>query len=769
MRFRRIFLTVLGVVSFAATHGAAQPLQSEGVIYAFTQMRLGNAQQYVLLPVAADTVRPDQPLSSSIPSAFLLLRNGKPAIYGNTSITATDDLLSSGRVVVNIDPSRAGNFELIAAETIYTFSQLGVDSVEFPGFSDSALQRDDVTFAAYRMQVPMWQAVVAGRVHESDIVLEDGSLVASDDFYQRLDDGDARLQQQVLDVLSEGNDAAQFAILGVIAGLNISNYEAAVIPSLSHASPALRDVAMRALAPSSSQAAWDAIVNVMNTDAEPALRTVAAQFVAASPIEAVRLNELFFRATTPDPAVRVTALREMALIADPRVPLEMVRYVGDADPGVAQTAIDGLTTLNAWDALANVMNEPTAPEALRLAASGALATAATGEARLAGLQFRASVLRGEQAVGVVNAIAALTDVDPRLSIEGMLAHPDSPVRIRATQLLAERGAFESIAALSDAADAAGEATDVRDAAADAAWTILLAAGAERVGRSTTDSDPFVRAAAFRALGTLAQQGQGGADVFTRLVAGLADGDDQIRAACVLAVGGFATQEALDAVLAVQTDSSPRVVGAMARSLGNFPGEGWSGTVNPLAIDLLNSGEPEIIAGAVEALGMLGQTQLRQAVISMVGFPDPRVRASAMRAAVQLVDPLAPREVISAVSGQLRDEVPANRVLAARLLGGFSEDSAVLLLSQVVNDPDMELRVASIEALGRTGIRGAGLVLIGIVEDPDRNVRLVAINALRALNLRSLATEIEAAAARSPDPVTVEAMLEAARWLNQNGV
>ncbi len=58
-----VFLFVAALVSAPL---AAQPLQSEGVVFAFTQMRLGAAQQYVLLPVAADTVRPDEPLSRSV-------------------------------------------------------------------------------------------------------------------------------------------------------------------------------------------------------------------------------------------------------------------------------------------------------------------------------------------------------------------------------------------------------------------------------------------------------------------------------------------------------------------------------------------------------------------------------------------------------------------------------------------------------------------------------------------------------------------------------
>lgn len=765
---RTFRLFVLSTSLLAGAPLAAQQLASEGVIFAFTQMRLGEASQYVLMPVAADSVRPAEPLTSSVPSAFLLLRNGKPAIYGNTSITLTDSMAAEGRVTVSVDPGRAANFELIAAETVYTFTQLGIDEVEFPGFADEPLDRGDVTYTAYRLQVPMWQALVGVEVHESDVLLLDGTRVDAAEFYTRMEDGDTRVHGQVLELVREGSPAARFGLLGVIATLGVPGFEDAVIPSLTDPDPTFRDAALRALVGSSDPAAWEAIVLMMNADPEPGLRTAAAVAVAASPIESVRLNELFFRATTPDPTIRLAAVREMSEISDDRVPNELLRYVGDADPTVSQAAIDGLTLRGAWDALEMIMGDEAGANNVRLAAAGALASASTGDSRLAGLAFTASTLDGELAIAAIDAIAALDDRDPRETLEAMLQHRDAPVRVHAAGVIGGRGDTASLGALSDAAEGAEGDIDMRNASAEAAFAIISSQESDRVERFASDSDPFVRAAAFRALGAMALAGQGSSNVYDRLVAGLADSNEQIRAACAIAVAGFGTQQALDAILALRDDPSSQVVGAMALGLGSFPGEAWAATVNPVVVDLLASGDPEIIAGAVDALGLLGQVALRPAVIEKITFADARVRAAAMRAAALLADPAAPREVISAIAGQMRDEVASNRVLAAELLGGFSDDSSVLLLSQFVTSTDLDLRFAAIDALGHTGLRGAGMVLLGLIEDPDRGTRLAAIASLRTLSLRDMVPDMQGAAARDQDPVSSAALLETIDWLLANG-
>ena len=193
IRIRTGAIAALAATLLLAVPATAQ-LQSEGVIYAYMSLRVGSVQQPVIVPIPAEQVRPDMPLQATIPAAFGLLRYGKPATYGNASVTVSDALLAQERVAVNLDPSAdASAFEVISAETVLTFAALGIERVIFPGWNDAGLTAADIEYATFRFQVPMWQALVGGQVHGADIVMPDDTRVPSAEFYQRLADGDPRV------------------------------------------------------------------------------------------------------------------------------------------------------------------------------------------------------------------------------------------------------------------------------------------------------------------------------------------------------------------------------------------------------------------------------------------------------------------------------------------------------------------------------------------------------------------------------------------------
>jgi len=765
-RFRWLVLALC--LAFAAPVSAQQPqLQSEGVIFAVTLMRVGQAQQYVLLPVASNQVRPDAPMTSSIPTAFGILRAAKPSVYGNSSIRFTDQDAARGVVVVNIDPGRSANFEPIAAETIFTFTQLGATGVDFPGFTDSPIGRDTVQYTTWRAQVPMWQALLAGRVYESDVRLPDGDLVDSGDFYTRLEDGDSSLQRLVLDIIEGDDPTPQFAMLGVIADLDIGGYESSVVPILTHEDPNFRGAALQALVASDDAEAWDAIVEMMTTDPVIDLQHAAAQAVAVAPREDVRLYEVFYRAETMEPQIRLAAIAEAAAIDDDRVDDRLVTWLADADPAVAEASVDALTTRESWDALTTAMNDEALPDGVRLAAASSLASNADGEDRLAGLTYRGFAMAGDPALAVIDEINAMTSPDTRTTIEDFLGHPDPLLQIRAAEHLGARANRSSLDPLEEAY--ASEDLDVQAAVRDAAFEVVRGQDYASINQWAVGRNTFRKAAAFRALAALAQEGTGGNSVFNTLVTGLTDSAAEIRAASVTSLALYVNQEALDAILTVSEDPEPSVQAAVALALGSFTDDAYADTVNPLVTGYVASGDPEIMAGGIEALGMLGQTAMLPAVLPQIQYPDPRVRAAAMRAAAALADPANPGSVVNSIGGQLRDESVANRVLAAQLLGDFGNDAAILLLTQVVNDPVEEVRYAAISALGQTGERGAGMVLVGLIEDPTRDIRLAAIEALRTLNLRSMVPDLDAVASREQDAVTLEALQALIAELNASGV
>lgn len=762
-------IALVAALLLAAAPASAQ-LQSEGVIYAYMSLRVGSVQQPVIVPIPAEQVRPDLPLQSTIPAAFGLLRYGKPATYGNASVTVSDALIAQERVAVNLDPmSDASAFEVIAAETVLTFTALGIERVIFPGWNDDGLTADDISYATYRFQVPMWQALVGGTVNGADIVLPDGDRIPSREFYDRMEDGDPNLHSAVLDVIRDEDRVSTYYLLTVISGLGIDDYESAVAPIVTDEDPAYRAAALNALAPSSAEGAWDAILQMMTEDPDPQLRAAAAQALAVSPIEGYRVYEVFYRADSGDPAMEMEAIAQMGTLNDERVIARLREYLGAPDAERRRAAADALHALAAWPALQDAMEDDALEAEVRLVAATALANDASGQSRLAGLEYRGHNTVGDIATTALDRIAALDDVDPGEVIEGFLGHADVAVAIYAAGVLAARADVDALDALSDTGSDESNPLDLRIAAGDAAYAIISGLSQSQIDDFAGDRDPFLQRSAYRALGDLAAQGRAGSDVFDTLRDGLGSSDPGIRGASARALASYGTAEALELIVGIENDPVAEVRADVALALGNFPGEEFADTTNPTVVGYVESGEPVVVAAALEALAALEQGQLLSVVLDKVQFPDGRVRASAMRAAAALANPAELQPVINAIGAGLRDEEIPNRVLSAQLLGQFTNSLAVLSLSQVVNGPEPEVRYAAISALGHTRHPDAVGTLMALLEDPDREIRLAAVEALRTLNMVSAMMGVEAQLARETDPVSQEALQGLLDHLSTNGI
>jgi HEAT repeat protein len=267
---------------------------------------------------------------------------------------------------------------------------------------------------------------------------------------------------------------------------------------------------------------------------------------------------------------------------------------------------------------------------------------------------------------------------------------------------------------------------------------------------------------------LAAAGKANAGVIDRLKAGLTDGSPGIRGASARALAATRTPEAFEAILALQDDPKPAVVGDLALALGSFSDAAIVEKAKEILVEFLQSGEPEVAAGALDSIGLLGFSKLLPVALEKVSHPDGRVRAAAIRAASLLADNASTRSVLNAIIGRLRDEELSNQVLAATLLGKFSNDNAVLGLSQAVNEPIPELRFATIAALGATRHPGAANVLLALFDDNDREIRLAAATAMGKLAMITTVPDLEAAAERATDPATAEALRKAIEIVKQTG-
>ena len=761
--FAAVALTLTAAPSFAQ-------LQSEGVVYSYMSMRVGVELQPVLMPVPATQVRPDMPMQATIPAAFGLLRNGKPATYGGASVTVSDALIAQERVAVNLDPAAdATAFEIIAAETVLTFTALGIERVIFPGWADDGLRAEDIAYATYRFQVPMWQALVGGTTPGAEIVLPNGDLMDGRTFYSRMEDGDPGLHDMALDILRGDNRTARYTLLGNIPALGIDNYERAVVPILQDEDPYHREAALRALGTSEREDAWEAVVAMMTDDADPGLQLLASQYLAISPLESFHAYEIFYRAQSEDVEVRLAAIGELAAVQDARVVDRLATYLADPDPVIRQASADALHALEAWDALRTAMNEEGLEADVRLLAATALADDASGDDQLVGLEYRGFASVGDIAIDALSRTESVDDVDPRPTIERFLDHDDVNVGVYAASMLSARGEEASLDALAEVGGDDERALDLLYAVGDAAYVILGGLGTNSIEEYAADRDSFLKRSAYRALGDMAADDPEDDDIFDTLSDGLADSDAGIRGASARALAAYGTQAALELIITVEMDSEAAVQADVALAMQNFPGEEYADIVSPTIVGYVQSGEPVVIAAALDSLAALGYTTLLAVALEKVQYPDARVRGSSMRAAAALADPADLRPVINAIGAGLRDAEIPNRVLSAQLLGTFTDALAVLSISQVVNDTELEVRYAAIGALGNTNHPDAVGTLLALLEDPEREIRLAAVDGLRALNMISAIPGVEAQIERETDPVSMEALNALLEHLQNNGI
>ena len=753
--FRIRLMALVALLVWLPLAQAGAQLNATGVVYALTPQNFGSSQQFVLIPMPTDAVRTDVPVQSAVPAAFGVLRDAKGVTYGNSSLRMTDADLRQKQVAVIIDPAVAEYAGVIEAETVYTFTQLGLEKVVFPGRHDKGLTRADVAYASYRQQVPFWQALPPAKLFQSDIVMADRSLVESNSFYARLADGDAKLKGAALDLLASRQTAEVMAGLGAIQSLSLTGFESKAAPLLKHPEPAVRDTTLRALATSRVPAGWDLIASVLDTEPEPVLRNMIAAMLKESPLAPYRLLEVFYRSRSGDLGVRLAAIAELAKNSDSRVAPELVRYLAAPEPEIGAAAVDALHVAKNWGALMAAMNEDRLTDEVRLAAATAM-------------EFRAFRLVGAPAVGTMEAIEGLQGTDPHAALERFLKHPTMAVRTRAAELLAERKSAASLPALVAAVKQNGENAAVLTALDESIYAITLSQPIGGITAQASGKDDLLRRAAYRALGALAAAGKANAGVIDRLKAGLTDGSPGIRGASARALAATRTPEAFEAILALQDDPKPAVVGDLALALGSFNDAALVERAKEILVGFLQSGEPEIAAGALDSIGLLGFTKLLPAALDKVSHPDGRVRAAAIRAASLLADNASTRSVLNAIIGRLRDEELSNQVLAATLLGKFSNDNAVLGLSQAVNEPIPELRFATIAALGATRHPGAANVLLALFDDNDREIRVAAATAMGKLAMITTVPDLEAAAERATDPATAEALRKAIELVKQTG-
>jgi len=429
----------------------------------------------------------------------------------------------------------------------------------------------------------------------------------------------------------------------------------------------------------------------------------------------------------PEPTVRWASAFALGQLSDSRSAVPLMHTLRDVEPRVAQAAAEALQKLGRTAVRQLVKELSSGKVETREVAAIALGHTKTQQA-IPGLKVALS--DSHPCVRTAAAIALGQMGDAIVSdLEEMLQHPKAQVRAAAAIALGYAGASQALPSLRQRLadeDPVARAGAMVALARFGEATGLLVRGnlgqrkslLMRTGHSETETIKRAKAT----IEVLAdEEVMPVSDVVDILASLLRDRNREIRQAAATALINL-TRKANSSVRALKTDGvrikTPLAVCGRAADMRQ--------AVNAL-VELLGDRVWRIRKTAALALGQLEHECFGGMRILMWRF-----RLGTYEECQAIVEGLkVHRErAVEFLTDSLRCCEPKVREIAARTLGSWAENRAVMPLIETLKQADVSVRMAAVEALGRIGSRQAVEPLMQrVLEDPEPSVRLAAVQAL----------------------------------------
>lgn len=434
-------------------------------------------------------------------------------------------------------------------------------------------------------------------------------------------------------------------------------------------------------------------------DSDIDVRLAAARATATLRIDA-GLDAVLPWLLERDPRLRVAACDVTKALPSPRSVPVLARALADGDPAVRGACADALGAQGSTDA-----TEPLAGK----------------------LDDPAPAVR----VRVVDALARIEDPRAVVPLVGKVQDSAPEVRQSVVRALGALGDPRAVQAL--LLSLRDNATEVKIEALGALGRMRVPEAVPSIAPFATDRERSLQQAALAALGRI-----GSPEALRTLVKGLGTGDD--------ASAGFSRNALRDALVATGPSAVPELEGVLARPPSKAASDSAAWILGELRakrsagvlVAALRRGAVDP-AFALFALTGAGTSAEVPVALEYLTDPDAAVRAQALAASAELLDPSHPdgRAVEPLVAALRAPHATIDeRIAAAKLLGRTGSTRAGAELAKLVTAKDDALRLAAVDALAMLGdtdrSSASGVAddaLVGLLRDPDPAVVLHAAIAL----------------------------------------
>jgi HEAT repeat protein len=500
---------------------------------------------------------------------------------------------------------------------------------------------------------------------------------------------------------------------------------------------ATRIQAIHKLGASGNPAAIPVLVTLLRS-ASPVDRAYAAKALGqlGAPAKSAA-KEIIDLLGDPHPVVRRQAIGALQGIRPgPKVAVPLfVKLMQDADPGVRMNVMAAVADAKgaAVPALIEALkNDAAAYWACLILRDIGPDAAPAVPALVAKLKDKRPEIRRE----AILALAAIGSPESAARVAPLLKDPDS--RTAATYAL---GVIGRIPPDAESIVRANAESDDKLLATTSLWALarvhpkdpkLISRAVTELVARLSDDDPFVRAAAARALAALPRNPQIAMPIFEKAFAA---GDETTR------------HYMLDALASLGPQAVPRLIAALEHPAMRAQVSGILGRIGPPAAPatkalskLVNDSDPDVAIEAAHALARIGPAA-KEAVPALVealkGGEGKPTHAAAYALGMIGPDAVAAEPVLMEVIEGSDDSVSLLAAWALVQIHGPSPETAAKVVAELqggLNSPLAESRRMAAETLGRLGknAKTAAPQLKQAAQDADPAVRAAAAKALESI-------------------------------------